>query len=114
MISEYEKMNPHAVLEEIVAHGTKMSQGDGQQWAKELLMQVTHTSTIEDAHVRLVGRPHLGSSGGPAKVIQAKIPHEYEMALEKLGDMRHVSRSHLIREALKEYLLTQPELHEAV
>lgn len=76
--------------------GTPVTEAEVRAWADEAEQGYDITK------LRKRGRPALGD--GPSSVVPVRLDDSLEAALQARAEAEHVSRSEVIREALREYL----------
>jgi len=70
--------------------------------AQALMMQVTGTSTIQEAMTVALGRPRL--SAEPNETIRTRVPKPLLTQVKTLAKKRQTTVSQIVREAMTEYV----------
>lgn len=105
-MKDYDELAGRAERGELpVIAGTALAGAEAAAAGRQMLLDATSASNIEEATQIALGRPRLSAAGhGPSPVWKVRATENLDAEVAQIAEQRGTTKSRVIREAVEEYL----------
>ena len=105
-MNDYDELAGRAERGELpVISGTALVGAAAAAAGRQMLLDATGASDLEEATQIALGRPRLSAAGrGPSPVWKVRATENLDAEVTQIAGQRGITKSHVIREAGEEYL----------